>query len=374
MFENFHVPTELMPTDPRFGVGPSLIPVKHLQALVATGNQFLGTSHRKPTVKNLVKHMQDQMRSYFSLPSDYEVVIGNGGATFLFDMIGLGLVEHSSVHFTCGEFSSKWYKAHAKIPWITTKEIAVEYGQGIEPEFVDGHDMICCTLNETSTGVIINQVPDCRNKDDVIVCVDATSGAGQVPIDMEKVDVFFFGPQKVFAADGGFFLAFMSPKAIARARKINQSGRYIPEIMNWEHAIDNSVKNQTYNTPSLANLFLINAQISRMNEVGYEKVIELAKEKAKLIYDWANSRDYLSPFIEDESYRSMAVATIDVDEKFSVADLCKVLRDQKVAYDIEAYRKLGRNQLRLSLFHNVRYRDLEKLTKIIDLAIKSELD
>lgn len=373
MFENFQVPTELVPSDPRFGVGPSLIPVKHIQALAATGSQYLGTSHRQAPVKNLVKHMQDKMRSYFALPEDYEVVLGNGGATFLFDMIGLGLVENSSVHFTCGEFSSKWYQAHAKIPWIKTKEVAIEYGHGIVPEYVEGFDTICCTLNETSTGVIINQVPDCRDDDDVIVCVDATSGAGQVPIEMEKVDVFFFGPQKVFAADGGLFIAFMSPKAMRRARKLNRPERYIPEIMNWEHAIDNSIKHQTYNTPSLTNLFLVNAQISRMDEIGYEKVIQLAKDKAKLIYDWAESREYLNPYVKEIEYRSMAVATIDVDDKYPVTDLCKMLREQNVAYDIEGYRKLGRNQLRISLFHNIRYGDLEKLTKVIDMAIESQL-
>lgn len=369
MFENFKVPKELVPSDPRFGVGPSLIPTYFIENLLATGNTLLGTSHRKPAVVNLVKEMQKGMRDYFNLPDDYEIVIGNGGATFLFDMIGLGLVEDSSVHFVCGEFSSKWFKAHKKIPWIKAQEISVEYGQGIDPKIVDGHDMICCTLNETSTGVIINDVPDCRGTD-TLVCVDATSGAGQVPIDLEKVDVFFFGPQKVFAAEGGFFIAFMSPKAISRANKINKYGRYIPEIMNWENAITNSIKHQTYNTPSITNIFYIHEQVKLMNELGYEKVKELANTKAKLIYDWAESKSYLSCFVKDKRYRSMAVATINLDEKYNASELCQVLRDQEVVFDIDSYRKLGQNQFRISLFHNVKYEDLEKLTKIIDLAIE----
>lgn len=369
MFENLKVPKELIPSDPRFGVGPSLIPIDFIQSLLDTGTELLGTSHRKPSVVSLVKEMQQGFRDYFNLPKDYEVVIGNGGATFLFDMIGLGLVENSSVHFTCGEFSNKWFKAHQKIPWIKTQEISVEYGQGIEPSIVDGHDMICCTLNETSTGVIITDVPDCSGMD-TLVCVDATSGAGQVPIDLTKIDVFFFGPQKVFAAEGGFYITFLSPKAILRAKKINKYGRYIPEIMNWENAISNSIKHQTYNTPSISNIFYINEQIKLMNKIGYEKVKELALKKANLLYTWAESKPYLAPFVEDKKYRSMAVATINVDEKYDVQELCQVLRDQKVAYDIESYRKLGQNQFRISLFHNVKYEDLEKLIKIIDLAIE----
>jgi phosphoserine aminotransferase len=369
MFEDYTVSSGLVPSDPRFGVGPSLIPVQFLESLAKTGTELLGTSHRKPAVKALVKEMQDGLRQYFSIPQDYEVVIGNGGATFLFDMIGLGLVKKSSLHFTCGEFSQKWFKSHNKIPWIEATEVAAEYGQGIDPEYREGFDTICCTLNETSTGVIINDVPDCRDKDDVIVCVDATSGAGQVPIDLEKVDVFFFSPQKVFAAEGGFYVSIMSPKAIKRAREIADSDRYYPEIMNWNHAIDNSVKNQTYNTPSVANIFFLNEQVKRMNMSGYEKVKDHAKDKAEMIYGWANDREYLSAFVQEEKYRSMAVATIDLDEKYSADDLCKVLRQQKVVYDIEAYRKLGRNQFRISLFHNVRLGDLEKLTQIIDEAI-----
>lgn len=371
MFENFKVPSELMPSDPRFGVGPSLIPVEHLQALANTGKELLGTSHRKPKVKNLVKEVQEGLQRYFELPDGYEVVLGNGGATFLFDMIGLGLVERSSVHFTTGEFSNKWYKSHTKNPNIETELRSVEMGQGINPEAVEGHDMICATLNETSTGVMISDLPDMRDKE-VLVAVDATSGAGQIPVDFEKCDVFFFSPQKVFASEGGFFVCIMSPKAIARAEKIWNTDRYIPEIMNWQLAIDNSRKNQTYNTPAVATIFLLNEQIKRMNELGYEKVIQEANKKADLVYGWAESKDYLAPFVEDKAFRSTAVATINVDEKYPVGDLLKVLREQNAVLDIDAYRKLGKNQFRISLFHNVSYQDLEKLTKILSFAIEGE--
>lgn len=372
MFEKFKIPEELMPSDPRFGVGPSLIPVEHLEALAKTGKDLMGTSHRKPAVKNLVKEVQEGIKQYFKLPDGYEVVLGNGGATFLFDMIGLGLVEKSSVHFTTGEFSNKWHKAHKKNPNIETELKTVEMGQGINPEYVEGHDMICATLNETSTGVMITDLPDTGDKD-VLVAVDATSGAGQIPVDFEKCDVFFFSPQKVFASEGGFFVCVMSPRAIERAEKIWIGERYIPEIMSWQLAIDNSRKNQTYNTPAVATLFLLNEQLKRMNELGYEKVVQEANRKADLVYGWAESKDYLSPFVEEKAFRSASVATINVDEKYPVADLLKVLREQKAVLDIDSYRKLGKNQFRISLFHNVSYEDLEKLTRLLSKAIEENL-
>ena len=370
MFEHIQLPTNLKPSDPRFGVGPSLVPVDFLERLALTGCELLGTSHRQKAVKDLVAHMQQGIRDYFKLPNDYEVVMGNGGATFLFDMIGLGLVEKKSAHFTCGEFSQKWFKAHNKIPWVKAEEFSVEYGKGIFPLAVDDADMICCTLNETSTGVMLSEIPDVRNTDKLLA-VDATSGAGQIKIDFNKVDLYFFSPQKVLAGEGGFFIAIMSPKAIARFEKLQTRDTYIPEIMSWKNAIENSRKHQTYNTPSISNIFYINEQLKLMNELGEEKVIELAQKKADLIYGWAKEKPYLCAFVEDEEFRSIAVATIDIDEKYSASDLCSFLRSTGYVYDIEGYRKLGRNQLRISLFHNVTYENLKKLTQIIDFCIEN---
>jgi phosphoserine aminotransferase len=368
MFENIDIPNELRPSDPRFGSGPSLVPVSFLKQLAETGHEFMGTSHRKPAVKNLVKQMQDGLRTYFNLPSDYEVVIGNGGATFLFDMIGLGLVEKSSIHYTCGEFSEKWFKSHSLIPWIETKQVGVEYGKGNQVENVKGHDMTCLTLNETSTGVQNSSIP--AKQKGTLIGVDATSGAGQIPCDVSAVDLFFFSPQKVFASDGGFFVSIMSPEAIARALKLNETDRYIPGIMNWKLAIENSRKNQTYNTPSLATIFFLNEQIKLMNEMGSSAVYELAEKKANHIYSWAESKDYLSPYVVDANHRSRAVATIDVDDKIDVTGLLSALRAQKAVYDIDAYRKLGRNQFRVSLFHNIKLADLQKLTELLSFFIE----
>jgi phosphoserine aminotransferase len=371
MFEKLSVPQDLRPSDPRFGCGPSLIPVEHLKKLAETGTSLLGNSHRKNAVKNLVKEVQDGLMQYFQLPTGYEVVLGNGGATLLWDMIGLGLTEKSSAHFTCGEFSEKWYKSHKQIPWIKAEAFKAEYGMGINPREVEGHDILCATLNETSTGVMISEVPTVKNAK-TLVALDATSGAGQIGVDFNKVDVFYFSPQKVFAAEGGMFLAIMSPKALERAQKIEQDkSRYIPEFLKWSLAIENSKQNQTYNTPSVANLFLLNEQVKLLNRLGFKEVEAQAKRKAELMYGWAEAKPYLSPYVKERAFRSTAVATIDVEDKYPVEELTKVLRAQKIAVDIDAYRKLGRNQLRIAMFHNIRYEDLEKLTKIISLAIES---
>jgi phosphoserine aminotransferase len=372
MFEDFKVPQELVPSDPRFGVGPSLIPVSVIESLAKTGPHLLGTSHRKEAVKNLVKELQEGIKKYFKLPEGYEVVLGNGGATTFWDIMGLGLVEKNSLHFITGEFSDKWFKAHQLIPWIKATDRRVPMGSGMNPVEEEGFDFICTTLNETSTGVMITEIPKLKNLH-TLMAVDATSGAGQMKVDFNLVDVYYFSPQKVFASEGGTFVAIFSPKAIARARAVaSDKSRYIPESLKLVNALDMSVNHQTYNTPSISNFFFMNEQIKIMNALGEDEVIAQAKRKAQFIYDWAAEKSYLSAYIKEEKFRSHAVATIDVDDKYSVDDLASSLRKQKVVYDIESYRKLGRNQLRISLFHNVSFENIVKLTKIIDAAVSSQ--
>lgn len=371
MFESFKVPKNLIPSDPRFGVGPSLIPIEAVEKLAKTGHELLGTSHRREAVRKVVQEMQEGIKSYFKLPTDYEVVIGNGGATLLWDMIGLGLIEKNPHHFVCGEFSDKWFRANKNIPWLQPEISKVDFGKGINPEYKKGSDFIACTLNETSTGVMLSELPDVPQG--CLLAIDATSGAGQIKIDFKKSDLYYFSPQKVFASEGGFYVAIMSPKAIERAQKIaKDSSRFIPESFKWTHAIDNSRQNQTYNTPAISTIFFLNEQVKLMNKLGEEAVVKEAKRKADLMYGWANSKSYLKPFIEEEKFRSIAVATIDLDEKYKADDLAQSLRAQGVVYDIDAYRKLGRNQFRIGLFHNVSYENLEKLTQIISLAVEGQ--
>jgi phosphoserine aminotransferase len=373
MFESIAFPSELIPSDPRFGSGPSLIPVSSVKSLLETDKHLLGTSHRKPAIKNLVKEVQEGLRSYFQLPDDYSVVVGNGGATFLFDSIALGLVEKKSVHYTCGEFSSKWFKAHSRVPWVEAENIEVPFGEGMNAKGSAEHpdaDMICCTLNETSTGVIVTQMPEVN--DQTILAVDATSGGGQVPCDLSKVDLFFFGPQKVFASEGGLYIAIMSPKARARALAIAaDKSRYVPDIMNWKTAIDNSDKNQTYNTPSISTFYFLNEQIKTMNKVGYQGVQKETQRCADFIYEWAESKPYLKPYVNQKEFRSNAVATIDVDDKYSADELIKRFEKEQWVYGIDAYRKLGRNQFRIALFYNISFDNLKKLTGLISHAIEN---
>ena len=371
MFEKFQVPKDLIPSDPRFGVGPSLIPVTALEKLAQTGHELLGTSHRKDAVRRVVKEMQDGLRSYFNLPSDYEVVIGNGGATLLWDMIGLGMVERAPYHFINGEFSDKWFRANKNIPWLKPEAQKVEFGSGVNPIDKEGFDLIACTLNETSTGVMLAGLPQVAA--DTILAIDATSGAGQIGIDFKKSDLYYFSPQKVFASEGGFYVAILSPKAVERASRISKDqSRFIPESLKWTHALEFSRQNQTYNTPAVSTIFLLNEQVKLMNKLGEAEVIKLARKKSDFIYSWANEKSYLNPFVKEKEYRSTTVATIDLDEKFKADDLAAALRSQGIVYDIDAYRKLGRNQFRISLFHNVTFENIEKLTKIISLAVESQ--
>ena len=372
MFENLQIPENLRPQDPRFGSGPSLVPVDFVKNLAKTDVHLLGTSHRKAPVKNLVKDIQEGLRKYFNVPSDYTIVLGNGGATFLFDMIALGMVDKSITHYTCGEFSKKWFKSSKIVPWIEAKEVSVDFGQGITAQDDPASDVIAITLNETSTGVQIDQLPTISQGS--LLAIDATSGGGQCPCDVSKTDFYFFSPQKVFASEGGLFVGIMSPAARQRVLKIAEDkSRYIPGIMDWKVCIDNSDKHQTYNTPAISTLFFLREQINLMNKDGYEAVMAQSQKKADLVYGWAQEKDYLSCYIQESKYRSVAVATIDVDERVDVNGLLKTLEDQKLVYGIDAYRKLGRNQFRIAMFHNISYDDLQKLTKLLSFAIESKL-
>lgn len=372
MFENIEIPKELTPCDPRFGCGPSLIPHEHVEALLNTGNKLLGTSHRKGPVQKLGKEIQDGLKEYFKLDDDYLVCFGNGGATQVFDMVGLGLVDKKISHFTCGEFSNKWYKSSELIPWIEAEEIAADMGHGITPKYVEGSDVICGTLNETSTGVQLDGLPEMKNG--ALLAIDATSGGGQVACDVNKVDMFFLSPQKVFASEGGFFTAIMSPAAVEKALRISaDKSRYIPNILDWKNHIENSQKAQVYNTPALSTMFLFNEQIKKLNKLGYDAVVSDAQKRAELIYNWAEEKDYLSPYVSEVQFRSTAVATIDVDDKVDVNQLLDALYDKNIVYGIDPYRKLGRNQFRISMFHNIKMEDLEKLTKLLSYMIESSL-
>jgi phosphoserine aminotransferase len=249
-------------------------------------------------------------------------------------------------------------------------------GDGIDAQDVPTSDMIATTLNETSTGVQLASLPKLYDpQGDRLLAVDATSGAGQIACDISATDIFFFSPQKILASDGGLWITFLSPKAVAKAQRLSANkGRYVPEIMRFDHALENSRKAQTYNTPAIATLFFLNEQIKELNKLGQDKVCAMAEEKAKFIYGWALEKPYLSPFIKEEKYRSRSVATIDIDDsRVKADDVVEYISMKKWVYGIDGYRKLGRNQLRISLFHNIKLEDLQKLTQLLSTLIESKL-
>ena len=330
----------------------------------------MGTSHRGLPLQEMIRETREGLAGFFHLPDDYTVALGIGGATLLFDMIGLGMVKKKSLHYVCGEFSQKWHRAHAAIPWIEAEEAAVEFGQGLSPEDREGADFIACTLNETSTGAMIDRIPEVG--DDTLLGIDATSGAGQCPCDVSKTDVFFFSPQKTFASEGGLFVCILSPKAKERIAQIGADpSRYVPGIMDWPTCLRYSEKNQTYSTPALSTIFLLNEQIKSMAAFGgYEAVQRHAREKTDTVYGWAQEKEYLSPYIGEEKYRSLSVCTIDVDRRYDVPGMLKVLEEKRLVYNIASYRKLGRNQFRISAFHSISIENIRRLTGLLSFVIE----
>ncbi|MFC0600062.1 phosphoserine transaminase [Streptomyces palmae] len=365
------IPADIKPADGRFGSGPSKVRAEALSALAATGTSLLGTSHRQAPVKNLVGKVREGVSRLLSLPEGYEVVLGNGGSTAFWDVATHGLIERKSQHLTFGEFSSKFAKAAKMAPWLADPSI-VSADPGTHPEAhaEAGVDVYALTHNETSTGVAAPLKRVAGADEGSLVLVDATSGAGGLPVDIAETDVYYFAPQKSFAADGGLWLAAFSPAAVERAERVHASGRHIPEFFSLPTAIDNSRKNQTYNTPALATLFLLNEQLEWINgQGGLDWAVGRTAASSRALYGWAEASKYATPFVTDPAKRSQVVGTIDFAEEIDAAAVAKALRANGIV-DTEPYRKLGRNQLRVAMFPAVDPADVEALTVCIDYVIE----
>lgn len=365
------IPSELLPSDGRFGSGPARIRDEQLQALADAGRTVLGTSHRKPAVKNLVARIRAGLRELFTLPEDYQVVLGNGGSTVFWDVAAFGLVRKKAAHGSFGEFGSKFAEATRTAPWLDDSVIAEAVpGTAAIPSAAEGVDFYAWPHNETSTGVATTVARPVGIADDALVAIDATSGAGGLPVDITRADVYYFAPQKNMGSDGGLWVAIMSPRAVERARQIKDSGRYIPGSIDLVTAIDNSAKDQTYNTPAVATLLLLAEQIEWINgNGGLEWAAARTKESSDKIYDWAQSQAHATPFVQASDDRSAVVATIDFDDTVDAAQLAKVLRANGIV-DVEPYRKLGRNQLRIATFVSVPPADVDQLLASIDYVLK----
>lgn len=364
------IPADLLPVDGRFGAGPSKIAVSALDALAATGDKLMGTSHRQAPVKNTVGRVREGLSTLFNLPEGYEIVLGNGGATAFWDIAAFGLVRNKSQHLSFGEFSSKFGSSVKKAPWLAEPTI-ITAEPGSRPEAVAeaGVDVYGWAHNETSTAVMMPVVRPAGIDEDALVLVDATSGAGGLPVDMNEVDAYYFAPQKCFASDGGIWFAAMSPKALARAEEIAATDRYIPPFFSLPTAIDNSKKNQTYNTPSVATLFLMAEQLDWMNaNGGLDGMVARTTASANALYGWAERTSYTTPYVAKAEDRSLVIGTIDFDDNIDAAAVAKALRANGIV-DTEPYRKLGRNQLRIAMYPAIDASDVELLTKAIDHVV-----
>jgi phosphoserine aminotransferase len=362
------IPAELLPRDGRFGSGPSKVRPEQVEALAASGTTYLGTSHRQATVRFMVAALRNGIAELLSLPDGYEVALGNGGTTAFWDAATFGLIDQRSQHLSYGEFSSKFAACAAAAPHLGDPEI-IESAPGTipTPKANPDVDAYCFTHNETSTGVAVAPVrPDGAEG---LVLVDATSAAGGLRFDASHVDAYYFAPQKALAADGGLWLAAVSPAAVERIERISAGDRWVPAFLDLGIALDNSRKDQTYNTPALATIFLAVQQVEWiLHNGGLPFAAGRCDRSSEILYGWAESRDYATPFVSDPEIRSHVVATIDLDDEIPAAAVSGVLR-QNLVVDTESYRKLGRNQLRIAMFPAIDPDDVEALTQCIDYVV-----
>ena len=364
------IPADLRPADGRFGCGPSKVRPEQLSALTTTAAGLFGTSHRQAPVKDLVGRVRDGLKNLFSVPDGYEVILGNGGATAFWDAAAFGLIDKRSLHLTFGEFSAKFASAVAANPFVG-EPIVIKADPGTAPAPCSDPsvDAIAWAHNETSTGVSVG-VQRPQGSGDALILIDATSGAGGLPVDISACDTYYFAPQKNFASDGGLWLAIMSPAALARVEAIAASGRWSPEFLSLPIAVDNSLKNQTYNTPAIGTLVLMAEQIDWMlGNGGLDWAVKRTADSSSRLYSWAEASSYATPFVADPALRSQVVGTVDFIDTVDAAAVAKVLRANGIV-DTEPYRKLGRNQLRVAMFPAIEPDDVSALTGCVDWVVE----
>ncbi|HST33671.1 MAG TPA: phosphoserine transaminase [Solirubrobacteraceae bacterium] len=370
------LPDEMKPADGRFGCGPSKVRPEALAALASDGAAVMGTSHRQRPVKALVGEIRAGLRELFSLPDGYEVALGNGGATAFWDAAAFGLIRERSLHLAFGEFSQKFATVAKDAPFLGEPVVvSADPGDAPDPASVGAHaaeagaDVVAWAHNETSTGVMTQIVrPD--GAGDALVLIDATSGAGGLPVEISQTDAYYFAPQKSFAADGGLWIALLSPAAQERVVQLDASERWIPSFLSIKTALNNSVKDQTYNTPAVATLFLLAEQVRWMlDEGGLEWCVKRSTLSSEQLYGWAERSGYATPFVADPAKRSLVVGTIDFADEVDAAQIAATLRANGIV-DVEPYRKLGRNQLRVGMFPAVEPADVQALTGCIDYIVE----
>ncbi|GGC89574.1 phosphoserine aminotransferase [Tersicoccus solisilvae] len=364
------IPADLLPADGRFGAGPSKVRPEQLAAVAAASPRVLGTSHRQAPVKDLVGRLREGLADLFSLPEGYEVVLGLGGATAFWDIAAFGLVDSRAQHLSFGEFSAKFAAATDRAPFLAASSIVTApTGTRPEPTAEAGVDVYAWAHNETSTGVAAPVQRVAGADPGSLVLIDGTSAAGGLAVDVAQSDVYYFSPQKNFASDGGLWFGLFSPAALERAERIAASDRWIPDFFSLPTAIDNSRKNQTYNTPALMTLVSMDAQVQWMlGQGGLAWAAERTADSASRLYRWAEASDVAQPYVQRPEDRSTVIVTIDIDESVDAARIAAVLRANGVV-DVEPYRKLGRNQLRVATFVAIDPEDVSALIRCIDWVL-----
>lgn len=372
MTQNLVIPAELLPADGRFGAGPSKVRPAQLAAVQAAATTLMGTSHRQAPVKNLVGEIREGLRTFYSAPEGYEVILGNGGATTFWDAATFGLIERKAQHLTFGEFGSKFAAATTAAPFLADSTVlSSEPGTRPAPQAEEGVDTYAWPHNETSTGVFAPVTRPAGIADDALVLIDATSAAGGLDVNIAEADVYYFSPQKNFASDGGLWLGLWSPAALERAERIGATDRWIPDSLNLVTAISNSRLNQTYNTPALATMIILNEQIKWMNEQGgLAFAAARTADSAGRVYAWAEASEYARPFVANPAERSHVIATVDFDDSLDAIAIAKTLRANGIV-DTEPYRKLGRNQLRIATFTAIDPDDISALLACIDYVVEN---
>ncbi len=364
------IPEDLKPSDGRFGSGPSKVRPESLAALAATGRDLMGTSHRQAPVRGVVRRVRQGLAELFALPDGYEIALGNGGSTAFWDIATFGLIDQRSQHLAFGEFSAKFASAAAAAPFLGDPSVVqAEPGTRAVPHAESGVDTYCWPHNETSTGVMAPVARVQGADDGALVVIDATSGAGGLPVDVSQTDAYYFAPQKNFGGDGGLWLAVLSPAAVERAQRLCGE-RWVPASLDLKIAIDNARQDQTYNTPAVATLFMLAEQVEWMNgRGGLEWAVSQTADSSTRLYGWAEKSEYATPFVTDPADRSLVVGTIDFADTVDAAAVAKTLRANGIV-DTDPYRKLGRNQLRIAMFPSVEPDDVEALTRCIDYVVE----
>jgi phosphoserine aminotransferase len=373
------IPEELRPRDGRFGSGPSKVRPEALSRLARDGSAVMGTSHRQKPVKALVGEIRAGLLELLGAPEGYEVALGNGGTTAFWDAAAFGLVQRRALHLAYGEFSQKFATVTAGAPFLEDPVVVrAEPGDAPDPASIEtgaegtSPDVLAWAHNETSTGVMVPVVRPAAAAG-ALVLIDATSGAGGLPVDLAEVDAYYLAPQKGFGSDGGLWLAVLSPAAQERIASLHASERWIPEFLSLQTALENSLKDQTYNTPAVATLFMLGDQIRWMlAEGGLDWCVSRTRASAEHLYGWAQESRYANPFVADPAKRSLVVGTVDFDDSVDAAALAATLRANGIV-DVEPYRKLGRNQLRVGMFPAVEPADVQALTASIDWVLERTL-